>query len=62
MNDGLSPSSRARPRGGARAVTLLVAGAFFMEMLDGTVIATALPRIARSFGVDPVALNVGITA
>ncbi len=46
----------------ARAITLLVAGTFFMEMLDGTVIATALPRIGRSFGASPVALNVGITA
>ena len=46
----------------ARAVTLLVAGTFFMEMLDGTVIATALPRIGQSFGVSAIALNVGITA
>ena len=44
-----------------RAVTLLVAGAFFMEMLDGTVIVTALPQIGRSFHVSPVALNLGIT-
>ena len=28
-------------------VALLVAGAFFMENLDGTVIATALPQMAR---------------
>jgi EmrB/QacA subfamily drug resistance transporter len=43
-------------------VALLVAGAFFMENLDGTVIATALPQMAQSFGVSPVDLNVGMTA
>ena len=35
-------------------IALLVAGAFFMEHLDGTVIATALPQMAISFGVRPV--------
>jgi MFS family permease len=43
-------------------IALLVAGAFFMENLDGTVIATAVPQMARSFGVSPVDLNIGITA
>jgi EmrB/QacA subfamily drug resistance transporter len=41
---------------------LLVAGAFFMEQLDGTIIATAAPRMAQSFGVRPVDVNVVITA
>jgi len=36
--------------------------AFFMENLDGTIIATAAPRMARSFGVPSVELNVVITA
>jgi EmrB/QacA subfamily drug resistance transporter len=40
----------------------VVAGAFFMENLDGTVIATALPAMARSFAVPPVSLSLGITA
>src|ERR1700692_360391 len=43
------------------SVTLLVAGAFFMENLDGTVIATALPQMAVSFGAHPVDLNLGMT-
>src|SRR3974390_3806582 len=43
-------------------IALLVAGAFFMEQLDGTVIATALPQMAQSFGVAPVDLNVGMSA
>ena len=43
-------------------LTVLVAGTFFMEMLDGTILATAGPRIARSFGVDSNAISVAITA
>jgi len=43
-------------------VAILVAGAFFMENLDGTVIATALPQMGRSFHVNPVDLNIGMTA
>ena len=47
---------------GLSPAALLVAGAFFMEFLDGTVIATALPEMARTFGVQAVDLNIGISA
>src|SRR5271163_3375927 len=43
-------------------VTTLIAGAFFMENLDGTIIATALPQMARTFRVSAVNLNIGMTA
>jgi EmrB/QacA subfamily drug resistance transporter len=43
-------------------VALLVAGAFFMENLDGTVIVTAVPKMAASFGVPPLDLNIGVSA
>jgi EmrB/QacA subfamily drug resistance transporter len=43
-------------------VTALIASAFFMENLDGTIIATALPQMARSFHVGAVNLNIGMTA
>ncbi len=43
-------------------VTSLIAAAFFMENLDGTIIATALPQMARSFHAGAVSLNVGMTA
>jgi len=33
-----------------------------MEFIDGTVIATALPDMAKSFGVQAVDLNIGISA
>ncbi|GAA5195637.1 MFS transporter [Rugosimonospora acidiphila] len=45
-----------------RSLALLVAGAFFMEMLDGTIIATAAPSIARSFGVASADIGVAMTA
>ena len=43
-------------------ITTLVAAALFMEMLDGTIIATALPQMAKSFNVGAVHLNIGMTA
>src|ERR1051325_7544024 len=57
MDTEAPPSTRQ-----ATLVALLVAGAFFMENLDGTVIATALPQMGISFGANPVDLNMGITA
>jgi EmrB/QacA subfamily drug resistance transporter len=45
-----------------RRVALLVACALFMQNLDGTVIATALPAMGRAFHEDPVRLNVALTA
>ncbi|WP_227497276.1 DHA2 family efflux MFS transporter permease subunit [Planctomonas psychrotolerans] len=44
------------------ALTLLVAGTFFMENLDGTILATAAPSMARSFGVDSAAISITITS
>jgi EmrB/QacA subfamily drug resistance transporter len=46
----------------ASALPLLVAGAFFMENLDGTVIVTAMPQMAASFGVQPVDMSIGVSA
>ena len=43
-------------------MALLVAGAFFMEILDATIITPAIPLIADSFGVEPVDVNVAISA
>jgi EmrB/QacA subfamily drug resistance transporter len=51
-----------RLRAGNRALALLVAGALFMELLDGTVIATAAPRMARSLGVQSADISITITA
>jgi EmrB/QacA subfamily drug resistance transporter len=46
----------------ARRIALIVAGALFMQNLDGAIINTSLPQIAHSFAVQPVDTNVGITA
>jgi EmrB/QacA subfamily drug resistance transporter len=43
-------------------MALLVAGAFFMEILDATIITPAIPLIATSFGIDAVDVNVAISA
>ena len=41
---------------------MIVASAMFMEQLDGTVLATALPTMARSFDVDPLRMNIALTS
>lgn len=46
----------------AVVVPLVVATALFMENLDSTVIATALPAIARSLNENPLHLNLAITS
>jgi EmrB/QacA subfamily drug resistance transporter len=43
-------------------VPMIVACALFMENMDATVIATALPTIARDFGESPLRLNLAISA
>ncbi|WP_018983302.1 MFS transporter [Salinimonas chungwhensis] len=44
------------------ATALLVAAALFMEILDATIITTALPIIASEFGVPAAHLSVGVSA
>jgi EmrB/QacA subfamily drug resistance transporter len=43
-------------------IPLIIACGLFMENLDSTVLATALPAIAASFGESPVRLSFAITA
>ena len=45
-----------------RLTAVIVASALFMQNLDSTVIATALPTMAHSFGYDPVRMNVALTS
>jgi EmrB/QacA subfamily drug resistance transporter len=45
-----------------RLVPLIVAVALFMENMDSTVIATALPAIAADLGTNPLALKLAITS
>jgi EmrB/QacA subfamily drug resistance transporter len=50
------------PNGRPFLVPLIVATALFMENLDSTVLATALPAIARSLGENPLRLNLAISS
>jgi MFS family permease len=43
-------------------IPLIVACALFMENLDSTALATALPAIATSFGESPLELSLAITS
>src|SRR3954471_10784849 len=45
-----------------RTILMIVASAMFMEQLDGTVLATALPTMAHSFNADPLHMNVALTS
>jgi EmrB/QacA subfamily drug resistance transporter len=54
--------ARTKPRPGHRGLALIVASALFMEQLDGTILATALPRMADTFGVAPQDMSVALTS
>lgn len=45
-----------------RLVALIVASALFMEFVDSTVLATALPTMARDFAVRPQEMSVALTS
>ena len=45
----------------ARILPLVIASALFMEQMDSTIIATALPDIAKDLGTDPVSLKLAFT-
>lgn len=45
-----------------RTTALIVASALFMEQLDGTVLATALPTMAQTFHISPLYMSVALTS
>jgi EmrB/QacA subfamily drug resistance transporter len=45
----------------SRNVALVVAAALFTQLLDGVIIITALPQMARDFGVDTLEMSIGVT-
>jgi len=59
-----SPAAALRmtPAPGFRTVALIIASAMFMEQLDGTILATALPAMAESFEVSPLHMSVALTS
>ncbi len=54
--------TRVRTAKLTRLTAVIVASALFMQNLDSTVIATALPAMAKAFGSDPVHMNVALTS
>ena len=57
-----APLPATRPPANFRTVALIIASAMFMEQLDGTVLATALPTMARDFGVTAPSMSVALTS
>ncbi|HUA04143.1 MAG TPA: MFS transporter [Solirubrobacteraceae bacterium] len=45
-----------------RNIALLVAACFFMELLDGTIVITAIPKISSSLAVSPGTAGLVVTA
>ncbi|HKQ45825.1 MAG TPA: MFS transporter [Rhizomicrobium sp.] len=45
-----------------RTIALIAGAAMFMEQLDGTVLATALPSMARELGVSAPSLSIALTS
>ena len=58
----IAPAAVLADRRTERTIALIVSAALLMQGLDSTVIATALPTMARTFGEDPVHMNVALTA
>jgi len=54
-----SPNATTRR---TRTTAMIVATAMFMQNLDSTVIATALPTMAKVFGYDPQHMSVALTS
>jgi EmrB/QacA subfamily drug resistance transporter len=55
-------AAAARAARAAKMIPFIVGCALFMQMLDSTVVATALPAMAASLNSTPVRLNVAITS
>ncbi len=58
--DAMSQPGAPRPH--FRTIALIVGAAMFMEQLDGTVLATALPSMARELGVAAPSLSIALTS
>jgi EmrB/QacA subfamily drug resistance transporter len=62
MSEMTSSQVIVLPRPNYRTTALIIASALFMEQLDSTVLATALPTMARSFDVSPSHMSVALTS
>ncbi|HEX7390800.1 MAG TPA: MFS transporter [Acidiphilium sp.] len=62
MADDEDDDRAALTTGQMRTTALIVATALFMQNLDGTIVATALPAMAESFHADPVHMSLALTS
>ncbi len=62
MSELTSSQVFERSRPNYRTTALIIASALFMEQLDSTVLATALPTMARYFDVTPSHMSVALTS
>ncbi len=58
----LAPDAEAPAFPDYRVISLIIACAIFMEQLDATVLATALPTMARDFHVGAPAMSIAMTS
>ncbi len=58
--DPLPPAAPGTPN--FRITALIIASAMFMEQLDATVLTTALPTMARDFGVSAPNMSIALTS
>jgi hypothetical protein len=56
------PSTDAGVQRNYRTIALIIACALFMEQMDATILATALPTMARDFGVPVTWLSSALTS
>lgn len=59
---GHPPSTDSGVQRNYRTVALIIACALFMEQMDATILATALPTMARDFGVPATHLSSALTS
>jgi len=62
MSELTSSHGLDMPRPNYRTTAVIIASAMFMEQLDSTVLATALPTMARYFDVTPSHMSVALTS
>jgi EmrB/QacA subfamily drug resistance transporter len=62
MSEPAQPTVRQTTSKRTRLTAVIVACAMFMQNLDSSIIATALPTMAETFGYDPVRMNVALTS
>jgi EmrB/QacA subfamily drug resistance transporter len=65
MDSGLTPATDIEPvisNSRMRLTAVIVATALFMQNLDSTVIATALPAMAKTYHADPLHMSIALTS